>query len=68
MRPAIERRTLLSATTIVLLLVGGDYRFVNRLTRIFYDGRFYDYPLKPMNALRNMGIVTWLRVPSASII
>ncbi len=39
-------------------IVGADYRFVNRLTRIFYEGRFYDYPLRPMNALRNMGIVS----------
>ncbi len=27
-----------------------------RLSRIFYDGRFYDYPLKPANALRNLGL------------
>lgn len=27
-----------------------------RLSRIFYDGRFYNYPLKASNALRNMGI------------
>ncbi|HSI33161.1 MAG TPA: NAD(P)/FAD-dependent oxidoreductase [Tepidisphaeraceae bacterium] len=26
-----------------------------RLSRIFYGGKFYDYPLKPWNALRNMG-------------
>ncbi len=38
-------------------VVGGDYRFVNRLTRIFYEGRFYDYPLRPMNALSNMGVI-----------
>jgi protoporphyrinogen oxidase len=38
-------------------VVGQDYRFVNRLTRIFYEGCFYDYPLRPMNALRNMGVV-----------
>ncbi len=28
-----------------------------RLSRIFYEAKFYDYPLKPWNALRNMGIV-----------
>jgi len=39
-------------------VVGRDYRFVNRLTRIFYEGQFYDYPLRPMNALRNMGIMS----------
>src|SRR5438128_711669 len=41
-----------------LEVVGRDYRFVNRLTRIYYQGRFYDYPLKPLNALRNMGLVS----------
>src|SRR5688572_21967518 len=29
-----------------------------RLSRIFYDGKFYDYPLKATNALRNMGLLT----------
>jgi protoporphyrinogen oxidase len=29
-----------------------------RLSRIFYGGRFYDYPLKARNALRNMGLFT----------
>ncbi|MBW8883689.1 MAG: FAD-dependent oxidoreductase [Planctomycetia bacterium] len=39
-------------------VVGRDYRFVNRLTRIYYEGHFYDYPLRPINALRNMGVVS----------
>src|SRR5205823_574314 len=38
-------------------VVGDEYRLVNRQTRIFYQSRFYDYPLKPLNALRNMGVV-----------
>lgn len=37
-------------------VVGQEYCLVNRLTRIFYQNRFYDYPLKPLNALRNMGV------------
>ncbi|HWE04677.1 MAG TPA: NAD(P)/FAD-dependent oxidoreductase [Tepidisphaeraceae bacterium] len=28
-----------------------------RLSRIFYDGKFYDYPLKASNALKNMGLL-----------
>ena len=28
-----------------------------RLSRIFYDGKFYDYPIKLANALKNMGPV-----------
>jgi protoporphyrinogen oxidase len=27
-----------------------------RLSRIYYGGRFFDYPLKPFNALRGLGI------------
>jgi len=33
----------------------GRYRMVDRLTRIYYRRRFFDYPLKPANALINMG-------------
>jgi protoporphyrinogen oxidase len=29
---------------------------VNRLTRIYYKGRYYNYPLKPFNALKNLGV------------
>lgn len=36
-------------------VVGADYRMVERLTRIYYRGRFFHYPLRPANALRNMG-------------
>lgn len=28
-----------------------------RLSRIFYKGRFFHYPLKPLNALKNLGIL-----------
>lgn len=27
-----------------------------RLSRIYYGGKFFDYPLKPMNALRGLGL------------
>lgn len=40
---------------------GTDYVMVKRLTRIFYRGRFFQYPLQPMNALRNLGPVEALR-------
>ena len=38
-----------------LEVAGRDYRMVDRLTRIYYAGKFYDYPLKAVNALVNMG-------------
>lgn len=36
----------------------GDFIQVPRLSRIFYRGRYFDYPLKAMNALFNLGIFT----------
>lgn len=36
----------------------GDFITVKRLTRIFYRGRFFDYPLKPKNALIGLGFWT----------
>jgi protoporphyrinogen oxidase len=38
-------------------VVGRDYRMVQRRTRIYYRGRFFHYPLKPFNALANMGAI-----------
>lgn len=41
-----------------LELVEQDYQMIPRLTRIFYRGKFYFYPLKPFNTLRNLGLGT----------
>jgi protoporphyrinogen oxidase len=38
--------------------VGDDMVIVNRLTRILYNGRLFNYPLTPINALLGLGIVT----------
>jgi protoporphyrinogen oxidase len=40
--------------------LGQEFIQVRRLSRIFYRGTFFDYPLKPMNALRGLGIWTSL--------
>ena len=40
-----------------LELVGEDYEMVNRLTRIYYKNKFFYYPLKPFNALKNLGLL-----------
>jgi protoporphyrinogen oxidase len=32
-----------------------------RLSRIYYQGKYYDYPIKPVNALRNLGLVEAVR-------
>ena len=33
-----------------------------RLSRIYYDGKFFDYPLKPMNALLGLGPIEAVRI------
>lgn len=60
-----------------LEVLGRDYAMVNRLTRIYHNGAFYHYPLKPVNALLTMGpfkalqcvwsyMATWLRKTDSS--
>jgi protoporphyrinogen oxidase len=39
-------------------IVGDDLRSVTRLTRIYYAGKFFNYPLRPFNALSNLGLQT----------
>ncbi len=34
-----------------------DFLLRPRMSRIFYEGKFYDYPIKLGNALRNLGII-----------
>ena len=38
-------------------VVREDHALVERLTRVYYRGRFYRYPLRPLNAFWNMGPV-----------
>ena len=38
-----------------------DFLLRPRMSRIFYRGKFYDYPLRAMNALRNLGILEAVR-------
>ena len=39
-----------------------DFLVRPRLSRIFYDEKFFDYPLKPMNALRSLGLLESIRI------
>ncbi|MGI8758244.1 MAG: NAD(P)/FAD-dependent oxidoreductase [Acidimicrobiales bacterium] len=39
------------------ILDEGDFLLRPRMSRIFYDGKFFDYPLRATNALRNLGLV-----------
>lgn len=38
------------------ILPQGDFLLRPRMSRIYYQGKFYDYPLKATNALGNLGI------------
>ncbi len=37
------------------ILPAEDFLLRPRMSRIFYEGKYYDYPLKAMNALKNLG-------------
>ena len=37
-------------------ILGDDFLRRPRLSRIYYNGKFFDYPLKPFNALKGLGI------------
>lgn len=41
--------------TLWLEIVGTDYRMVDRLTRMYYRGKFFRYPLQAGDALRKLG-------------
>ncbi|HEX4979349.1 MAG TPA: NAD(P)/FAD-dependent oxidoreductase [Acidimicrobiales bacterium] len=43
------------------ILPDEDFLLRPRMSRIYYRGRFYDYPLKAFNALRNLGPVEAVR-------
>jgi len=42
-------------------VLGDEIVWVNRSSKIFYLGKYFDYPLKPANALLGMGIGTTAR-------
>jgi protoporphyrinogen oxidase len=39
-----------------------EFQLVSRLSRIFYDGRFYDYPLRLPNVVSNLGALESARI------
>jgi len=39
------------------ILPDEDFMLRPRMSRIYYDGKYYDYPLKASNALRNLGLL-----------
>ena len=45
-------------------LIKEDYTLVNRLTRIYYKKRFFNYPLKIFNVLKNLNLITIIQILS----
>jgi protoporphyrinogen oxidase len=43
-------------------MLGNQFLTVNRISRIFYNGRYFSYPLKPMEVLRKFGLWESIRV------
>jgi protoporphyrinogen oxidase len=43
-------------------VLGEDFLTRRRLSRIYYRGLFFDYPLRPLNALRGLGLVESIRI------
>lgn len=43
-------------------LMKEDYCIVNRITRIYYKNRFFDYPLRVFNILRNLSLITIIQI------
>ena len=44
-------------------MIGEDFLKVRRQSRIYYRGRFFNYPLSLANALTNLGIIESLLIP-----
>ncbi len=47
----------LRVNALWLEMVGQDYAMIDRLTRIYYKKRFYTYPIKVSNTLKNLGAI-----------
>jgi protoporphyrinogen oxidase len=43
-------------------ILGDEFIWVPRLSRIHYDGTYFNYPLKATNALRGLGVVNAVRI------
>jgi protoporphyrinogen oxidase len=46
-------------------LLGDDFVKVQRLSRIYYNERFFRYPLRPVDTLRQLGLMESMRIASS---
>ncbi|MGB6060005.1 MAG: NAD(P)/FAD-dependent oxidoreductase [Microthrixaceae bacterium] len=49
------------------ILPDEDFLIRPRLSRIYYKGKYYDYPIKPVNALMNLGPVEAVRCIASAL-
>ncbi len=49
------------------ILPDEDFLIRPRMSRIYYRGKYYDYPIKPLNALRNLGPVEAVRCIASAL-
>src|SRR5947199_5502317 len=43
------------------ILPDEDFLLRPRMSRVYYRGKYYDYPIKPFNALHNLGFIEAVR-------
>ena len=48
-------------------ILGDEFISVPRLSRIYYNGTFFDYPLKTGNALRGLGLINALMIVASFV-
>ena len=53
---------------LVRQLMGDELLHVGRKSQIYMNGRFFDYPLKPLNSLSGLGIPTVARIVADYIV
>jgi UDP-galactopyranose mutase len=49
------------------ILPDEDFLIRPRMSRIYYQGKYYDYPIKPVNALLNLGPVEAVRCVASAL-
>src|SRR5690606_13491719 len=49
------------------ILPDEDFLLRPRMSRIYYQGKYYDYPIKPLNALRSLGPIEAVRCVASAL-
>jgi protoporphyrinogen oxidase len=57
-----------AVTALWRSVLGADFIRRPRLSRIFYDGAFFDYPLKAANALKGLGIFRSIGIVASYVV